>query len=168
LSQLDLWDWSVAAYGAPGVAEACLALQDNHEQNAPLLLWSAWCAATGRRPDAEDIEAACDTARTWADTTIIPLRAIRRTLKRVIPDLDPAAREAVREQIKVVELAAERHLLTALQDIGPAGSAAPRPYIDTLATTARVWDRVVPRQPLQTLAARLDEAAATLDGLPAR
>ena len=164
----DLWNWSLAAYGAPGVGEACLALQDNHDQNVPLLLWSGWCAATGRIPDAEDIEAACDTARTWADTTILPLRAVRRTLKRVIPDLDPAAREAVREQVKAVELAAERHLLAALQGIGPAPSAAPRPYIDALAATARVWDRVVPRQALQLLAARLDDAPALLDGLPAR
>lgn len=39
---MRLWDWAVAAYGAPGVGEACLTLQDSHDQNVPVLLWSAW------------------------------------------------------------------------------------------------------------------------------
>ena len=45
---MRLWDWAVAAYAAPDVAEACLLLQDRHEQNVPLLLWSAWVAAHSR------------------------------------------------------------------------------------------------------------------------
>src|SRR5690606_10945881 len=52
----DLWTWACAAYAAPGVSEACLSLQDYHEQNVPLLLWAAWTAVTGRRPDEETIE----------------------------------------------------------------------------------------------------------------
>ena len=59
---MRLWDWAIAAYGAPGVAEACLALQDSNEQNVPLLLWSAWVARTGRKPDVETIEAATPPA----------------------------------------------------------------------------------------------------------
>jgi uncharacterized protein (TIGR02444 family) len=35
-----LWDWAVAAYGAPDVGDACVALQDSHDQNVPLLLWA--------------------------------------------------------------------------------------------------------------------------------
>ena len=66
----DLWTWAVAAYEAPGVAEACLSLQDHNEQNVPLLLWAAWVAVTGRRPDEETIEAACDAARSGAVITV--------------------------------------------------------------------------------------------------
>jgi len=150
-----LWDWSLRAYAAPGVAEACLALQDHHDENVPLLLWSAWVAVTGRRPDADDIEAACDTARAWSETAIAPLRAIRRTLKGPVPDLDAPAREAVREQVKAVELLAERHLLSALETLAPAPSGPPRPTIEGLAATARVWARVVPRPALTLLADRL-------------
>jgi len=150
-----LWDWSLKVYAAPGVAEACLALQDHHDQNVPLLLWSTWAAATGRRPDAEEIEAACDTARAWSETAIAPLRAIRRTLKGPIPDLDAAAREAVREQVKAVELLAERHLLSALEALAPAPSGEARPAIEGLAATARIWARVVPRPALTLLADRL-------------
>ena len=150
-----LWDWAVEAYARPGVAEACLTLQDAHDHNPPLLLWSAWVGATGRRPDAEEIEAACDTARAWSASTIAPLREIRRRLKGPIPDVDTEARLALREQIKAVELAAERHLLEALEALAPAPSGPPRPVIDALADTARLWSRVVPRPALAELASRL-------------
>ena len=147
----DLWTWACAAYAAPGVAEACLSLQDSHEQNVPLLLWAAWTAATGRRPDEETIEAACDTARAWQTTTIAPLRAVRRTLKTPVPDLETDARLAVREQVKAAELAAERHLLNGLEGLAPAPTETPRPPVDAMADAARLWDRVVPRPALRTL-----------------
>ena len=62
------------------MAEACLSLQDHNEQNVPLLLWAAWVAVTGRRPDEETIEAACDAARAYDTVVVSPLRAVRRTL----------------------------------------------------------------------------------------
>jgi uncharacterized protein (TIGR02444 family) len=148
----DLWTWACAAYAAPGVADACLSLQDYHEQNAPLLLWAAWTAATGRRPGEETIEAACDTARAWQSTTIAPLRAVRRTLKTPVPDLETDARLAVRDQVKAIELAAERYLLESLQALSPEPAGTPHPPIDAMAAAARLWDRVVPRPALRTLA----------------
>jgi uncharacterized protein (TIGR02444 family) len=151
-----LWDWAVAAYGAPGVGEACVALQDNHEQNVPLLLWSAWTAAVGLNPDAETIEAACDTARAWDSVVVAPLRAVRRTLKAPIPDIDDGPRQAVRERVKALELEAERHLLEALEALVSSESAvrtgAPRPAIDALVATARVWAQMTPRPALIRLA----------------
>lgn len=151
-----LWDWAVAAYGAPGVAEACLALQDSHEQNVPLLLWSAWTAAVGLTPDADTIEAACDTARAWDGVVTAPLRAIRRTLKAPVPDIDDGPRLDVRERIKAVELEAERNLLNALEALvsgeDGAGPLKARPPIDALVATARVWAPVTPRPALIRLA----------------
>lgn len=152
---MSLWDWAVAAYGAPGVADACLTLQDHHEQNVPLLLWSAWIAQTGRRPDEETIEAACDTARAWDGVVTAPLRAVRRTLKAPVPDIDDGPREAVRERIKALELEAERHLLEALEALTPAGEGPARPAIDGMAATARVWSRITPRPALVRLAEAL-------------
>ena len=147
-----LWDWAVAAYAAPDVSDACLALQDHHEQNVPLLLWSAWVAQTGRRPDEETIEAACDTARAWDSVVVAPLRAVRRTLKAPVPDIDDGPRESVRNRIKALELEAEKHLLEALEALAPPASAAPRPAIDGLAATTRVWSRITPRPALIRLA----------------
>lgn len=152
---MTLWDWAVAAYAAGGVADACLDLQDHYEQNTCLLLWAGWNAATGRRPDEEMIEAACDVARAWDSTTISPLRAVRRTLKLPVPDIDDAAREAVRTRIKAVELEAERQLLLALEGLSPAPSGTPRPAIEALVEIARVWARVIPRPALTRLAERL-------------
>lgn len=153
---MTLWDWAVAAYGAPSVSEACLALQDSHEQNVPLLLWAGWTAATGRRPDADDIEGACDIARAWDEAAVAPLRAVRRTLKGPHPDMDAAAREAVRTQVKAVELEAERRLLLALEGLVPAADAtAVRPPLDAMVEVARVWSRVTPRPALVRLAQAL-------------
>lgn len=150
-----LWTWAVAAYEAPGVAEACLSLQDHNEQNVPLLLWAAWVAVTGRRPDEETIEAACDAARAYDTVVTAPLRAVRRTLKAPIPDVDNDHREALRQQVKALELDAERRLMLELEDLAPAPSGAPRRAIDGLVETAKLWARVVPRPALTTLADRL-------------
>ncbi len=152
---MSLWDWTVAAYAAPGVPEACLHLQDAHEQNVPLLLWAAWTAQTGRALDEDTVEAACDAARAWEGSAVEPLRQIRRALKGPIPDMDDAARLAVREQIKAVELAAERALLSGLEALSPPPSARPLPTLDALVATARVWTRIIPRPALKDLAERL-------------
>lgn len=151
----DLWTWAVAAYDAPGVAEACLSLQDHNEQNVPLMLWAAWVAVTGRRPDEETIEAACDAARAYDTVVVAPLRTVRRTLKAPIPDVDNEHREALRQQVKALELDAERRLMLELEALAPAPSGAPRRALDGLAETAKLWARVVPRPALTTLADRL-------------
>lgn len=152
---MSLWDWAVAAYGAEDVAIACLDLQDTAGQNVPLLLWAAWIAATGREADADVTEAACDTARAWQETAIAPLRAVRRALASRAPDLEDAAREALRSQVKAAELAAERHLLSALEALAPAPSGPPRPPLDTLVAVARQWSPMTPRAGLARLAERL-------------
>jgi uncharacterized protein (TIGR02444 family) len=150
-----LWDWSVRVWAFDGVQNAGLDLQDAQGQNLPLLLWAAWCAQTGRAPDADDIEAACDTARVWQETTVGPLRAIRRQLKTRIPDFDDDDREAVRAQVKTIELDAERRLLAALEAVAPAPSGAARPVLPALIAVAREWSPITPRRSLELLADRL-------------
>ena len=151
----ELWDWAVKAYAAEGVGEACLHLQDAAGQNVPLLLWAAWAARTGRRPDADTLEAACDIARAWQEAAIGPLRAVRRALKGRNPDLEDADREAVRAQVKAVELEAERRLLVALETLSPPPEGGPRPVLDLLVAVARQWSPMTPRAGLVQLAERL-------------
>ncbi|MDQ7812166.1 TIGR02444 family protein [Brevundimonas sp.] len=151
----DLWDWAVRAYASDGVGDACLHLQDAAGQNVPLLLWAAWTARTGRSPDADTLEAACDVARAWQDTAIAPLRAVRRAMKGRNPDLDDADREAVRSQVKAVELEAERRLLAALEALSPAPAGAPGPVLEALIAVARQWSPMTPRPGLSALAERL-------------
>jgi uncharacterized protein (TIGR02444 family) len=158
-----LWDWAVAAYARPGVPELCLDLQDGHEQNVPLLLFAAWTAATGRDLSQDALEEACDIAVAWERNVVKPLRVVRRALKGRIPDMADPEREAVRDEIKAVELSAERRLLQALESIVGDGAdrsaergaaIAPR-----LIATAKAWDRVVPRGALERLASKLSEPA---------
>jgi uncharacterized protein (TIGR02444 family) len=152
---MNLWDWSLKAWAADGVAEACLELQDSAGQNIPLLLWAAWCAAGGRIPDEDALEAAGDTARAWQETAVAPLRAVRRALKPRAPDLDDEAREAVRAMVKAVELEAERRLLTALEALTPPATGPARPPLDAMVAAARVWSPMTPRAGLVRLAERL-------------
>jgi uncharacterized protein (TIGR02444 family) len=151
----ELWDWAVRAYGADGVEAACLHLQDAAGQNVPLLLWAAWTARTGRDPDADTLEAACDIARAWQESAIAPLREVRRSLKGRNPDMDDADRETVRAQVKAVELEAERRLLQALEALTPSPGTAPRPVLEALIAVARQWSPMTPRPGLTALAERL-------------
>lgn len=155
MNDQDFWDWAISAYGAPGVGETCLHLQDALGHNVPLLLWAAWTASTGRRPDADDLEAACDLARGWSNTAVEPLRAVRRALKIATVDIADEDRLALREQVKAIELQAERVLMNGLATLAPGPSGSPRPAIDALAEVAREWSGVVPRPALIQLAERL-------------
>src|SRR5262249_9167944 len=83
-------------------------------------------------------------------------RAIRRTLKAPVPDLDDSARLAIREQVKAIELDAERRLIGALEALAPPpGATGVQPVADALVAAARAWTRVVPRADLVSLAARV-------------
>ncbi|RZJ24540.1 MAG: TIGR02444 family protein [Brevundimonas sp.] len=150
-----LWDWSLRVWTVEAVRTTGLDLQDAQGQNLPLLLWAAWCAGTGRAPDADDIEAACDTARVWQETTVAPLRAVRRALKSRMPDFEDADREAIRDQVKAIELEAERRLLAALEALAPAPSGAPKPVFAALVAVAREWSPITPRRSLELFAERL-------------
>lgn len=152
---MSLWDWSLKAWAADGVAEACLELQDSAGQNIPLLLWAAWCAADGRTPDEDALEAAGDTARAWQETATAPLRAVRRALKPRAPDLDDAAREAVRDMVKAAELESERRLLSALEALAPPATGPAQPPLTAMVAAARVWSPMTPRAGLVRLAERL-------------
>ena len=122
---MRLWDWALAAYARPGVADACLSLQDYHRQNVPLLLAAAWAADEGR---TLDLDGAAGLAAAWDDRAVLALRAARRGVQAALPGIDDASREALRTTIKAVELSAERLLLDALERLaGPVGSAGSGP-----------------------------------------
>lgn len=144
-----LWDWAVAAYARPRVADLCLELQDRAGQNAPLLLWAAWA----RPADAAVLSRAADLARAWEGAAVIHLRAARRGLKAPLTPIDDAAREALRAQVKAAELAAERLLLDTLMTLAPQGGPAAAP--DALRAAAAAWGRPAPVDRLAALAAAL-------------
>jgi uncharacterized protein (TIGR02444 family) len=105
---LTLWRFSLEVYGRPGVAQACVALQDEHGVDVNVLLCLLWLGAAGCRLSPVEVRAIDDRVAHWRDAVVAPLRALRRGL-RTPPSLgDPAAVEALRERVKAVELEAER------------------------------------------------------------
>lgn len=102
-----LWAFSLVVYARPGVAEACLRLQDGRGLDVNLLLHALWCGTLGHRitlPERRRLDAA---AAPWQAEAVRPLRAVRRWLKAQDSLPAPEA-EALRQGVKAQELEAER------------------------------------------------------------
>lgn len=152
---MDLWSWAVAAYARPGVAEAALALQDEHGQCVPLLLW----AAHARPANPGAVAQAVDLARAWEAGAILPLRSARRGLKTALPGVDAGPREALRVQVKAAEIEAERLLLVALATLD--GGDGQTSLSGALAAVARAWGQSAAGPALDRLAKALSEPLPT-------
>ncbi len=112
----SLWDFSLALYAQPGVADACLRLQDEHGLNVNLLLWCVWLECKGLFPDQAQLEQAQRQTHGWDQNYVVPLRQLRQRMKAEFGTRDLAI-EQVRRQIKEAELAAERQLQMQLQSL---------------------------------------------------
>ena len=141
------WDWALAAYDRPEVAQACLALQDDHGQQTAYLLWAAWASP----PDAVLADGA-ELARHWETAILGPVRQSRRALKSPLGPVDDAARLAVRETVKAVELDLEKLLMTSLAGLSaPAAGAT----LTSLMRAAETWGDAPPLDALERLARAL-------------
>ena len=107
------WSFSTKLYGRPGVAPACLALQDRYGCDVNLILFALWAARCGRALGAAEFEALDATLASWRGRMIEPIRALRRTLKADALGAAPQLAERVRAKLLQAELAAEQ----AAQDI---------------------------------------------------
>jgi uncharacterized protein (TIGR02444 family) len=149
---MKLWDWALEVYARQPVAEACLQLQDAHGQNAPYLLWAAWMAQEGRIADLRD---AARLMRAWDAEVGAPLRGVRRALKPARPPVDDAAKDALRDAVKAVELKGERVLMESLEALsGPPGD--PGPVLDGLVAAAAASGDPPRRSALEALASALE------------
>jgi uncharacterized protein (TIGR02444 family) len=146
-----IWEWALAAYARPGVPEACLELQDRFGQNTSLLLWAVWAETE----DPTLLARAADVARRWEAAALVPIRDVRRALKAAFPPVDDAARQGLREDVKGVELRAERVLMETL-----AGLSGDRrdgtPALAALQAASAAWTPAAPDAPLAALAAALE------------
>lgn len=146
---MSIWEWALEAYARPGVPEACLALQDQHGQNTSLLLWAVYDEV--RDPDL--LACAAEAARAWDRTALVPLRDVRRSLKPPLPPFEDRARLALRDEVKALELAAERLLLETLDRLS-AGRGGAR-ALEALTAASTAWGRAAPPNALAELAAAL-------------
>jgi uncharacterized protein (TIGR02444 family) len=122
----SLWDWSVACYGQPGLAEAALDLQDRHGLDVNLLLYALWLALVpGRRLDLPAASRARAATESWQQSVVVPLRRVRRALK-LAPHPDARFSTAFRQQVAADELEAERGEQALLAGL-PLPAAVPLP-----------------------------------------
>jgi uncharacterized protein (TIGR02444 family) len=117
------WDFSVEVYARPGVAPACLDLQERRGADVNLLLFACWHGASGRGAlDGPLLAAARERVATWHEEVIRPLRTARRRLKSDPGPPPTVLRERLRRKIAADELEAEH-----LEQLALAALAPPEP-----------------------------------------
>ncbi|MGF6091443.1 TIGR02444 family protein, partial [Pseudomonas sp. 18173] len=108
----DLWSFSLTTYARPGVEQACLQLQ-SAGVNVCLLLCGAWLGQRGVACDEQRLQQLRSVAFAWDTDVVQPLRALRTQWKAGATE--DADLHTLREQVKALELEAERHLLLRLE-----------------------------------------------------
>lgn len=102
------WRFSLRFYRNPEVAAACIALQDEAGVDVNVLLFLLWNATLKRTLPPAAVADLDKRIGAWREAAVIPLRELRRALKRPPPVVEPGAAEAFRTRVKAAELEAER------------------------------------------------------------
>jgi uncharacterized protein (TIGR02444 family) len=108
VSKSPFWQFSIKFYAVPGVADACIALQDKARVDVNVLFFLLWNATQGRAFNAADVTEIERQIGPWREMAVIPIRNVRRALKSPPPIMMADAAESLRTRIKAVELEAER------------------------------------------------------------
>jgi uncharacterized protein (TIGR02444 family) len=122
------WKFSLRFYRLPGVADACIALQEEAGVDVNLLLFLLWQATRHRQFSTADVAAIEAKIGFWRDATVVPLRNVRRALRTPPSLVEAATAEFFRNRIKAVELEAERlqqEAMFELAQVAPQGTHAP-------------------------------------------
>ena len=163
-----LWDAAVALYGAAGVRELLLDLQDGHGCDVPLLLTLAWLDARRVAVDATRYTALAEASAAWQREVVAPLRAARRALRPAAEapsrlGLAEPARDELKRRVQALELEAEKRQLERLEAIAaawPAERTGAPDWAGLRRALAAAWPPVAPAR-----AAPLTRAAiALVDG----
>ncbi len=103
------WEFSVSFYRKPGVADACLFVQDRYGLNVNVILFCIWAADTGRGMlTSVQINTALHRVADWEEQVIKPLREIRRTCRQEALGIPEFLLQTFVPQIETVELEAEQ------------------------------------------------------------
>ena len=102
------WQHSLQHYAQPGVADACLALQDNYQVNVNLLLFYHWCF-TVNQTLPQSLRKALDEAVARTDPAIKNHRIRRREAK------GSSDYEVLKQQELELEAAQQAELVAAYQ-----------------------------------------------------
>jgi uncharacterized protein (TIGR02444 family) len=158
------WQFSITFYAVPGVAPACIALQDLAGVDVNLLFFLLWNATFGRTLNEPEIKELDHMVGVWRNTAVIPLREIRRALKSPQPILAPDVVKGFRNCIKAAELEAERlqqEAMYALAQSGRFGKATLAPVAAARASIAAYQTilRPLPAEALEVVLAAFAQNA---------
>lgn len=105
----ESWDFALKLYAKPGISASCLQLQAECGVDVMMLLTVTFAAVRRgvvlKPSDIKDMDAVC---RPWREQIVLPLRALRTTLKAGPAPAPGEDTEKLRSSIKGAELAAER------------------------------------------------------------
>lgn len=112
----QLWDFAVAFYAQPQVADTCVRVQDEYKANVCLLIAMCWLDTCSQPlSDAEFARLKTHIAG-WTIQIVEPLRSLRRQLKLPFEALpQDETQEQLRNALKQAELLAEKKLLEELE-----------------------------------------------------
>ncbi len=149
------WDFSLAVYARDGVAPACLRLQDRFDLDVNVLLYCCWAAHGGAAAfDRETMAQVLARVADWKSDVVLPLRAVRRALKGELESIASTPREALRTQVKRIELEAERMQQDALVGAISIDEGASPPALERRSAANANCDRL-----MEALGATPDPAA---------
>ncbi len=127
------WRFSLHFYRQPGVADACIALQDGCGVDVNILLFFLWLATARRCVSPEAAQDVCAKASPWRGDVVAPLRAIRRRLKDGSTLVERGTAEVFRTAVKALELESERLQQEALFALAAGLATENAATIDTAA-----------------------------------
>ena len=110
----DLWSFSVTTYSRRDVERACLHLQSKGV-NVCLLLCGLWLGERGVTCNEQRLQLLRDVAAPWDAEVVQPVRALRERWKAAASE--DAGLNNLREEVKTLELNAERLLLLRLEQL---------------------------------------------------
>ena len=137
----SFWNFSLRAFGSPGVAPALLGLQAKHGVDLNLLIYACWLGASGRgEPGRAHFAARARASERWQNDAARPLRKVKQALKTSDADnadgISAAARESFRKRVAALEVEAERVELEWLESAAPA-AAPPAPTAERVRAAGR-------------------------------
>jgi uncharacterized protein (TIGR02444 family) len=140
------WRFSLGFYRRPGVADACIALQDACAVDVNVLLFFLWLATMKRRIGLAEAQSICAKADGWRDDVVVPLRTLRRKLKEGSALVEHGTAELFRTKIKAVELESERLQQEALFGLSRGLSTETVPSVEAAArSNVAVYEQAMSR-----------------------
>ena len=116
------WDFSLRFYARPGIATACLDIQDQAGADVNVVLYLLFLAQQRRQLSLPEVVDLDHTAASWREQVVRPLRTARRHLKNVAAPFAGDAASRLRDDIKRSELAAEHIQQLAIEQRYPCAT----------------------------------------------